>query len=476
MARRLTGCQTSGGKGKRSRPISLYSETSMIPKGLFRIMGIPVAEGQLEQFKNAGIGEVYIITQYLENREHLSSRFSDGIHRFGLRIRYSDPRDDLTNNGSGDAVLTNIERKGLDGDTILLPNDNIFEFDLEKLVQAHRENKSVVSILTISMSPISTIGTYGLVIADAQHRVIRLDEKPKDDKQLMALLGAADLRELNGMRVPVNTAGYIIDNDALVEIAKERRVVNGRKKSSGEFDMAGNLIVGLIANSHPVHMIPVDAWGDFGSITFLLDTFPDVLGGKFPYLFRILETRGYFNDRSNNVWIHPDSLERAYNGKTLKERYEKGIVKIGPNVFIGREVVIEDGATVRYSDVEKYTKIGEGAELDRVYVSPYCEIGPYACLRECALGLQVRIESSKKNQTQIDGRSVIGPEILVPKGSRLEYVTVYPGYQFGKEGEVHSHELLEANIDQAIRRLNEYRAGQFTDDGLVTYLKERGKI
>ena len=111
----LTAVQTSAGMGNRLRPLNLYSSTSMIPKGLIRVMGIPIAEIQLEEFKAAGIENVQIITQYLENREHLSNRFSDGTHRFGLKIGYSDPADDQTNNGSGDAILTNIKRKGLNG-------------------------------------------------------------------------------------------------------------------------------------------------------------------------------------------------------------------------------------------------------------------------------------------------------------------------------------------------------------------------
>ena len=115
--RQLTGIQISGGTGSRARPLNLYSPTSMIPKGLIRIMGIPIAEIQLEQLKNAGIINIHIITQHLENREHLSNRFGDGS-KLGLRIFYSDPHDDPINNGSGDAIARNLEKRGLTGYSI----------------------------------------------------------------------------------------------------------------------------------------------------------------------------------------------------------------------------------------------------------------------------------------------------------------------------------------------------------------------
>lgn len=457
MSRELTAVQTSAGKGKRSRPLSLYSPTSIIPKGIMRIMGIPIAEIQIEEFKDKGIKDIYIVTRFLDNREYLSNRFGDG-NRFGLTIHYSDPTDDRTNNGSGDAILTNIEKKRLKGDSIWLPNDNLFEYDFEKVVKAHRDLGAVVSIMTVSIRPRDTIEDYGLIKADVNSRILKLYEKPKDERKVMEALEVMDPNELGSMRVPVNTAGYILNNDALMKISKDGWVVQERKKSSAEFDMAGNLIKGLLEHDYPVYMIPIDAWGDFGSITFFLDTFPEALIGKFPSIYNILKKRDYYYDASNSVWIHPDSLERKdKNEKTLKERIDEGRVKIGPNVFIGRRAIIEDGAEIRYSDIEKYGKIGKGAQLDHVYLSPYCEIGPHANLRASALGLQVIVNSSKKKKTNIHGRSVLGPEVHVPAGTILDDVKIFPGYSFEKKDRIYSHDVLKPSLEQITSMVKEYQ-------------------
>lgn len=454
--RTLTAVQTSGGRGTRSRPLSLYSPTSMIPKGLMRVMGVPIAEIQLEEFKAAGIKGVYMITQYLENREHISSRFSDGRHRFGIDIHYSRPSDDERNNGSGDAILTNIERYALGGDSIWLANDNLYEFDHNKATQFHRDLGAVVSILAVRMSPRDTIRTYGMVDADSNRLVRKLLEKPRNDAEIMGALKIENPGELDSMRVFVNTGGYVLNNDALRTISDERWVVDGRKKSNGEFDMAGQLIRGLIHHNHPVYVFSIDAWGDFGSTPFFLDTFPQALGGLFPSIHKILETRKYYHSASDNLWIHPDSLNlKNAEGKTLDERMKSGRVKIGPNVFIGRNVQIADGAEIGYSDLEKDVEVGESF-LHRVYLSPYCIVGSHAHLEDCALGLAVKVDSSKQSPAYINGRSIIGPSIKIPEGTRLDDTTIFPGYLFKGPGETHSRSILKPSHKEIARIVQQY--------------------
>ena len=284
-------------------------------------------------------------------------------------------------------------------------------------------------------------------------------KKPVDESALMKALGVAEPRQLDQTREPVNTGGYILDNDALTQIAKaENWIMRGRKKSSGLFDMAGSLIEGLVKRGFPVYRIPIDAWGDFGQLSFFLDTFPKALSGEYPIINTILENRGHYHDVSNNVWVHPESLKtRDKQGRTLRQRMEQGNVTIGPNVFIGRGVVIGDGVVIRYSDVEKYNTIGGNAQLDHVYMSSYGQVGPHAELQECAFGLDCHIESSSKAPTHINGRSVLGPKIRVPRGTRLDRAIVFPGYRFEAENEIHSHAELIPTIEQVLPSVIRYK-------------------
>ncbi len=462
--RALSGVQTSGGRGSRSRPLSLYSIAAIVPKGLMRVMGLPIAEIQLEQFRRDGINTVYVVTQYLENREFLANRFSDGHHRFGLNLKYSDPADDNLNNGSGDAILTNIEKEDITGDSVCLANDNLYEFDSRRAVQVHRDSGAVISILTTRLTPRETIRTYGLVDVDHTHKVLRLLEKPEDEKRIMEELNVTDPTQLGSMRVHVNTGGYILNNYVLADLVNEEWIKEGRKDQRKEFDMAGVFIKGIIERGYPVYIIPTDAWGDLGSVSYFLDTMPDALQGKFSSISRILQTRvfpdgnsQYYHDAERNVWIHFDTLtKKDLEGRTLEQRIKVGNVAIGPHVFVGRSSTIEDGAEIRYSDLEKDSKIGKGAKLDHVYLSPYCEIGSFAQLEESALGYQVRVRSSQLNPVYIGGRSVIGPSILVPEGTKLENATIFPGYGFDKPATVHRNVVLRPDLQQIMDVLGQY--------------------
>ncbi|MBN2141924.1 NDP-sugar synthase [Candidatus Woesearchaeota archaeon] len=431
----VSAVQTSAGRGSRIKPLNMSSESQAFPKGLIRIMGNPIAEIQMEQFKAAQLTKLYVITQYLENRHFLSERYSDGS-RFGMKIRYSYPKDDEVNNGSGDAILRNIEKKHLKGHSIVLANDNLYEYDAEEVLRNHIASGAAISIMTVRIPAMETIATYGIVETDETKRVTRLVEKPEGIEGLVEFFRTDDVAKIRQAHCKINTAGYIINNEWLEHLAqnepwiKEGRAAKYPDGSNG-FDMAGSLLTGLITANHPIQTIPIDNWGDFGSCSFFLDTFIRVLEGAFPSVYKILKNQGYWHDPEKNVWIHPTTLELPNNeGKTLQQRIEEGKVKIGPNVFIGRETIIEDGVEIRNSDIEKYAAIRKGAKIEKAYVAQFGTIGSHATIRACALGLGVTVLSTEERKSLVNGRSVIGPEVKIPPGTSIYETKVFPGYKF----------------------------------------------
>ncbi len=451
MERELSLVQTSAGGGTRARPLSLYSATTMIPKGMMRVMGLPISEVQMEQAKRWGIEKAYIVAKDLENRDQLATRFSDGKDRFGIRIRYSHPLDDFTNKGSGDALLTNIFRNNLPGDSLVLSNDNLFEFDLDQALQRHRDNNAVVTVLTIPMKPRDTINTYGLIDVDENGRVKKLVEKPKNEEEVMKALGFQSVSELNDRRVHVNTAGYILNNRKLEELAQtEQWIIEGRKNLKN-FDMAGNLLAGLVDRGFPIYVKSIEEWGDFGTLPNYLETTKRALGGAFRSIDEILKERGYRNLQGNS-WIHAETLDAKsrLGGRTLREKLNSGALKIGPNVFIGRDCELGDGCIIKYSDLEKQTTIGANAHVDNSVLFPYSIVGENATLDRALLALQSYVESSVSNPTKITDGSTIGPQVIIPAGSNLRNTIVFPGYTFsGPETRV--NETIEPSAEQLVR-------------------------
>ena len=210
MDRPISAMQTSAGEGTRLWPLNLGHIDSYDPKGLFRLSGIDLAVLQLMQFKDAGIEDVHIIARDAGNRQPLSARLSDG-RRFGVRIQYSSPSDDAANKGSGDAILTYLERHPeLKGDLLCLANDDLYEGRFKKYIQAHRDSGALISILTTRMPPRSAIDAYGILPVNG-FRALAVGEKPKSDAEIMQIMKYSDNVDLTEERVHVNTAGYVID-------------------------------------------------------------------------------------------------------------------------------------------------------------------------------------------------------------------------------------------------------------------------
>jgi len=372
---------------------------------------------------------VYIIAQHLENREQLSNRFGDG-RSHGFKLFYSHPVHDRKNNGSGDAILSNIQEYSLEGNSIILPNDNLFDCDFKAALKQHKKSGAVITVLTIPMKPRDVINTYGLIDVSSDNCVRAIIEKPKDEDAIMSAMGYSKKSELKKKRVHVNTAGYIVNNDKLKKIMSKRWVVDGRAHESG-FDMAGDLLTGLIENGEKICAFSISAWGDFGSSGLYLETMERVLSGEFSFFGKFLKKSGYiFLD--NDVYIHPDLAGGIGGKKKVKEYLEKNKIKLGPKVFIGRGCDLRFGCKLSHCNIEKQVSVGAGATISGSFISSYSWIGYGAIIKDSLLSLQASVESSIKDKTEVINGSVIGPQLIIPKGSRVDESIIYPGCFFNK--------------------------------------------
>ncbi|PLW80097.1 hypothetical protein C0585_04225 [Candidatus Woesearchaeota archaeon] len=439
MERNLTAVQTSAGEGTRMWPINLYSPNSMIPKGLVEIMGVSIAGSQKNKFEKDGITDLYMISNGYQNRQPLMSRFRSGSSSF--RIHHSDSKYDQTNNGSGEAILTNIKHFNLDGDSIWLSNDNLFEYNHRNIIKNHRDSGATVSVMGLHMKASNVVKNYGLLKVDATRGIERLVEKPGTLDELFDALELTDCDE--EYSVYANTGGYILNNDILSDVLKEPWAEKMMKKESGLFDMAGNLIPELIKRGHKVQMVPIEEWGDLGTTGYFLDTFVEALKGTFSSLSSFLtEENGYFTlSHSNNVWVHETSLSKKIGGKDLTQRIDAGDVFIGPNTFIGPDVGIDDGCQIAYSDLEGYSTVGKETTVNKSYIGIGTHIGDFAKIRSSAFTGGNLVYSSKNNDTRVHNRSVVGCDILIPEGTILDKVKVMPGYEFSSAG-VFSHQTF----------------------------------
>jgi mannose-1-phosphate guanylyltransferase len=153
----------AAGIGSRLRPI-----TDTIPKCMLPIAGRPLLDIWLDAFDRAGVDEVLV------NLHHLPD-----VVRHHLRARAGTPavRTFFEPGLLGSAGTLAANRAWVDGEEMFLAcyADNLTDFDLCSLVQAHREHGGIAT-LTVFHSERPSAG--GVVELDASGTVVGFEEKP----------------------------------------------------------------------------------------------------------------------------------------------------------------------------------------------------------------------------------------------------------------------------------------------------------
>ena len=156
----------AAGVGSRLRPI-----TDTTPKCMVAIGGRPLLDIWLDAFGRAGVDEVLVNLHHLPDvvRDHLDAR-TGSLPLPAVRTVFE---PELL--GSAGTLAAN--RAWVDGEEMFLVcyADNLTDFDLCSLVQAHREHDGVAT-LTVFHSERPSAG--GVVELDAAGTVVGFTEKP----------------------------------------------------------------------------------------------------------------------------------------------------------------------------------------------------------------------------------------------------------------------------------------------------------
>ncbi|MEV6035150.1 NDP-sugar synthase [Nonomuraea sp. NPDC052116] len=396
----------AGGRGLRARPLTLEGSGHIRSKAAVPFLGRPVIEWLVAGLRDQGITSFHVAANGRENRYQVKEALGYG-ERLGVSVRYSRPRTDRFNTGSGQATLSLIEEHGLLGHALVLPTDSLFEFDLAALVRDHLASGAVVTVGLVHRTAAEVAGTYGLVLADGAGRIQRFIEKPP--LETIAAV-TADLD-----RVPINAGLYLVDCARLRALGAtdELAALAGRG-----LDWGGDLLPWLVSRGHRVMCSPLAKVGDLGNPRDYLLTMAEALAGGYPSL-RLPDT----------PVIHPSSLARRdeVSGLTLAEKLAAGLVHVGPGAWIGRDVEIGPGVVLRDSYVGDEADLHPWCRLERVACLDGAIIGPGARLSDAYVGVMARVDSSLERPAVIDGFTALGHEVRVAEGAGLSGVIAYPG-------------------------------------------------
>src|ERR1700683_729766 len=296
----------AGGSGSRLRPITYTSAKQLVP-----VANKPVLFYGLEAIAAAGIREVGIVVG--ETAGSISAAVCDG-QEFGLEVSYIRQPAPL---GLAHAVL--IARDYLDdNDFVMYLGDNFIVGGITSLIDEFVGGRPDAQIL---LTRVSDAGQLGVVELDEAGDVVRFEEKPRQPKSDLALVGV-----------------YIFT--PAIHDAVGRLEPSGR----GELEITDGL-QWLVDSGHKVRATMISGyWKDTGNVSDMLEVNRMVLEG--------------IASKSEGVAVDSE--------------------------LIGR-IVLEPGARVLRSRIVGPAVIGAGTVVERSYIGPFTSVGQDCAIADSEL-------------------------------------------------------------------------------------------
>jgi glucose-1-phosphate thymidylyltransferase len=330
----------SGGAGTRLRPITHTSAKQLVP-----VANKPVLFYGLEAIADAGISEVGIVVG--DTADEIREAVGDGS-RLGIKVTYIPQEAPL---GLAHAVLIAREFLG-DDDFVMYLGDNFIVGGITGLVEEFRAERPDAQIL---LTRVPNPTAFGVAELDGEGRVVGLEEKPKQPKSDLALVG-----------VYLFTPAI---HEAVRSIEPSWR---------GELEIT-HAIQWLIDEKRDVRSTTISGyWKDTGNVTDMLEVNRSVL-----------ETLPPLNE---------------------------GVVDADSEI-IGR-VRIEAGARVEGSRIVGPAIIGAGSVVEDAYIGPFTSVSEDCRIKDSEIEYSIVLRGSSVIGVRRVEASLIGRDVEVTPAPR----------------------------------------------------------
>ncbi|MCL2034986.1 MAG: sugar phosphate nucleotidyltransferase [Oscillospiraceae bacterium] len=349
----------AGGEGSRLRPL-----TCDIPKPMTRLLGRPVLEYILDLLKSHSVMGASVTLRYLPDR--ITGHFPDGEYK-GIRLDFIEENEPLGTAGSVRGACGEN-----DDEILVISGDAMCDFDLSAALRFHREHSADV---TIAAKRVDDPREYGLIDADKSGDIRAFIEKPAFSQAVSNL---------------ANTGIYILSNKALMLIPTDK-----------PYDFAKDLFpLMLKSGMNLMCWESTGYWCDIGDLESYIGCQQDMLDGLV------------------NCEIH-GTVE---DGSIFADKTRPANCIIDPPVYIGKNVVIENGACIEMgSIIDDGCYIGKNARvtasvlLEKSYISRGAKLtGALVCS-----GAVIKPSAMLFEGTAVGAGAVIGEKAIINAGVKI---------------------------------------------------------
>jgi len=389
----------AGGKGERLMPLTEFRSKPAVPfAGKYRIIDFV-----LSNFVNSGIMANYVLVQYRSQSliEHLRRAWRIGGRIKDNFITVVPPQMKTQRTwyeGTADAVLQNLNLI-LDFSPDLLAvfgADHIYRMDINQMIDYHLARNADVTVAALPV-PVHAAKGFGIIEADADHRIVGFQEKPNRPRPMPG----------DPERAYSSMGNYIFTTDTLLE------ALGGDSARPGSHDFGRDILPRLIRSRRVLAYNFLDNdvpavqpyeergyWRDVGTIETYWQAHMDLLG-QCP-LF----------DLRNSEWpIMTDNFDGPASS-IVGSRIDDAMIGQGSLVIdatirrsvIGRNVRVESGATIEECVIFDNTVVGAKTKMRRVIVDRFNQIPE---------GAELGAVSGRSRRA---GREAPPPMLVLPRG------------------------------------------------------------
>ena len=382
MKKQCIAMLLAGGHGSR-----LYALTRDMAKpgvpfgGKYRIIDFP-----LSNCINSGIDTVGVLTQYkpLQLNSYIGSGSAWDLDASGggafILPPYQSGETGQWFAGTADAIYQNIGFVDIyDPEyVVVLSGDQIYKIDFADMLKVHKANNADLTVSVIKVS-LEDAKRFGIMTLGDDGRIVKFSEKPKEPDSDLASMGI-----------------YIFTWKKL-----RAYLIQDAADEKSDHDFGKNIIPTMLAAGERLFPYHFEGyWRDVGTIDSFWDANMDMLSMKQIDLY----------DKNWPIMANSPRKVPEYIGTNAVVSHSiltEGDVVLGTveNSVLAGTVIVEEGATVRYSNILPGARICSGAVVEYAIIGENTVVSP---------GAKV---GAPPDGTENWGIATCGPNITIPEGA-----------------------------------------------------------